>query len=75
MSCKNYIKKDPNNNKRIPLAHCKDDKEIEFFNILKIKEHMDLNDENVIIYESGGHSFKGHREELASRVLKFLKKI
>ncbi len=75
MSCKNYIKKDLKNNNRILLAHCKDDKEIDFFNILRIKEQMDLNDENVIIYESGGHHFKGHREELASRILEFLKKL
>ncbi|MHA1149607.1 MAG: serine aminopeptidase domain-containing protein [Promethearchaeota archaeon] len=76
MSCKNYLKYDPEeNNKRIFLAHCKDDKEIEFFNILKIKEHLGLDDENILIFETGGHSFRDHRDQVAEKAIEFLQRI
>ncbi len=75
MSCKNYIKNDPFNNERIFLAHCRDDREIEFFNLLLIKEHLGLSDENVVVFETGGHSFKGHRNDLFNNIKRFLKKL
>lgn len=76
MSCKNYLKYDPeSNNKRIFLAHCKNDKEIEFFNVYKIKEHLGLSDDNILIFETGGHSFRDHRDEVAEKAIEFLKRL
>ena len=75
ISPKNYLKKDPSNNKRVLIAHCKDDIRIPFENVLQIKEHLDLNDENVLRYENGGHSFEGHKDHLFYRALEFLNKI
>ncbi len=75
VSPKYFLKNDPLNNKRIFLAHCKDDSRMPFHNVIQIKEHLGLNDENVIIYDTGGHSFKGHRDHLFEQVVKFLKKI
>jgi len=75
ISPKFFLKKDPSNNQRILIAHCKDDDRISFENVKLIKEHLGLNDENVLIYEKGGHSFKGHRDEIFDICLKFLKKI
>jgi predicted alpha/beta-fold hydrolase len=75
VSPKYFLKKDPSNNKRILIAHCKDDQRIPFENILQIKEHLGLNDENTVIFETGGHSFKEHREELFEYCLNFLKKL
>lgn len=69
-----FLKNDPQNNFRILIAHCKDDLRIPFENVLKFKEHLGLRDENVLIYNSGGHSFKDHRDELFSQIIKFLKK-
>ncbi len=72
----NYnIGKDPSNNKRIFLAHCKDDPRIPIRDVFQIKEHLGLNDENVLIFENGGHSFKGHREKVFEWVIQILKKI
>lgn len=70
-----FINKSYLNNERILLAHCKDDNRIPFENILKIKQHLGLQDENVLIYDKGGHSFEGHREELFQSILQFLKKL
>lgn len=75
MSCKNYLRDSPNNNNRIMIAHCKDDERILFFNLEKIQQQLKLRDENVVIFEDGGHSFKGHREELSQQALQFLKKL
>jgi len=75
VSPKYFLKRNPLNNKRIFLAHCKDDSRIPFNNVLQIKEHLGLRDENVIIYDTGGHSFEGYRDHLFDQVLKFLKKI
>lgn len=74
ISPKFFLKKDPSNNKRILLAHCKDDDRIPFENVLQIKQHLGLKDENVLIYDKGGHSFEGHRDELFKSVIEFLKK-
>jgi esterase/lipase len=74
MSPKYFLKKDQLNNKRILLGHCKDDERIPFDNVLQIKEHLGLNDENVMIFDTGGHSFAGYREEVFERALEFLKK-
>jgi esterase/lipase len=75
VSPKYFLKKDPSNNKRIMIAHCKDDQRIPFENLLEIKEHLGLSDKNTVVFESGGHSFKGHRDELFEYSLNFLKKL
>jgi len=75
ISPKYYLNKDPKNNERILIAHCKDDNRIPFENLDQIKNHLELSEENVIIYNTGGHSFKGHREEIFNISLEFLKKI
>ncbi|MBA7674984.1 hypothetical protein ES703_83212 [subsurface metagenome] len=75
VSPKFYLNKDPSNNNRILIAHCKDDETIPFENLSQIKEQLGLNDENVLIYDTGGHSFKGNRENLFQEILKFLKKL
>ena len=75
ISPKYFLKKEPLNNKRILIAHCKDDNRIPFSNLSQIKKHLGLNTENVIQFDEGGHSFKGHREEIFNISLKFLKKI
>ena len=75
MSCKNYLKKDlPSNKERILVAHCRDDPQIPFFNVEKIRDHLELPEENVITFSTGGHSFKGHRRELAQKIIEFLTK-
>jgi esterase/lipase len=75
VSPKYFLKKDALNNKRIMIAHCKDDQRIPFENLLKIKEHLGLSDKNTVVFESGGHSFKGHRDEIFEYSLNFLKKL
>ncbi|TXT67150.1 MAG: Alpha/beta hydrolase family protein [Promethearchaeota archaeon] len=68
-----YLKEIPKNKERILLAHCKDDSQIPFENLLLIKNHLNLPEENVLIFKKGGHSFKGHREEIFKKTLEFLK--
>jgi len=68
-----YLDQRPSNNKRILIAHCKDDPLIPFENLKLIQNHLDLPDSNVIIYEKGGHSFKNHRDEIFQKTLEFLK--
>lgn len=75
ISPKYFLKKDPLNNERILIAHCQDDDTVPFENLFHIKEHLGLNDENAIVYENGGHSFRGHRDEIFEHSLKFLKKL
>jgi len=70
-----FLKNEPSNNKRILIAHCKDDNRIPFSNLSLIKEQLSLNAENVFQFESGGHSFKGHRDDIFNASLKFIKKI
>ena len=72
ISPKWFLKKDLSNNKRILIAHCKDDNRIPFENVLQIKDHLGLNDENVLIYEKGGHSFEGNKDDLFNRIIEFL---
>jgi alpha-beta hydrolase superfamily lysophospholipase len=67
-----YLKKDPSNYDRIMIAHCEDDPRIPFEHFLKIKEHLGFENENAIKYETGGHSFRGHRDELFEKVIEFL---
>jgi hypothetical protein len=68
-----FLKEGPQNGERILLAHCKDDNQIPFENILLIKNHLDLPEENTLIFQEGGHSFKGHRDFIAEKTLEFLK--
>ncbi|MFX0038711.1 MAG: alpha/beta hydrolase family protein [Promethearchaeota archaeon] len=75
ISPKYFLAKTPLNNKRILIAHCRDDRRIPFENVLEIKEKLGLRDENVIIYENGGHSFEGHKDHLFNQIKEFLKKI
>jgi dipeptidyl aminopeptidase/acylaminoacyl peptidase len=72
MSPKYFLKNSPTNNNKILLAHCKDDPQIPYENVNQIKASLSLKEENVIRYEKGGHSFKGHREELFKKCLDFL---
>ncbi|MHA1461127.1 MAG: alpha/beta hydrolase family protein [Promethearchaeota archaeon] len=75
ISPKYFLKDEQSNNKRILIAHCKDDNRIPFSNLSQIKNHLNLDAENVIQFEVGGHSFKEHREEIFNASLKFIKKI
>ena len=75
ISPKYFLKNDPSNNNRILIAHCKDDNRIPFSNLSQIKKRLGLNAENVIEFETGGHSFKGHREDIFDASLNFIKKI
>jgi len=75
ISPKYFLKNKPSNNKRILIAHCKDDNRIPFSNLSQIKNQLGLNKENVIQFEAGGHSFKGHREDIFNASLKFIQKI
>ncbi len=70
-----FLKNDPSNNERILIAHCRDDETVPFENLYQIKERLELNDENVIEFDSGGHTFSGHREEIFNYSLEFLKKL
>jgi len=73
VSAKYFLTDDPSNNERILLAHCKDDEVIPFENLLAIKEHLRLRDENIIVFDTGGHSFKGHQEDIFEKAFKFIK--
>ena len=75
ISPKYFLKKDPINNERILIAHCKDDDRVTFENLTKIKESLGLGNENVVEFDTGGHTFSGHREEIFKYSLKFLEKI
>ncbi len=75
ISPKYYLVNAPSNNERVLIAHCKDDKRIPFNNVLHIKEHLGLREENVLIYENGGHSFEGHKDHLFKRIIEFLKEL
>lgn len=75
ISPKYFLKKNPLNSNRILIAHCKDDNRIPFKNLNQIKDHLGLPQENVIAYDTGGHSFKGHRDEIFEKSIKFLKKL
>ena len=75
ISPKYFLKKDPLNNKRILIAHCRDDDVVPFENFVHIKEHLGLNEKNAIAFETGTHSFRGHRDEIFKYSLEFLKKL
>ncbi|MFX0056960.1 MAG: alpha/beta hydrolase family protein [Candidatus Hodarchaeota archaeon] len=75
ISPKYFLRNDPLNNDRILIAHCKDDDRIPFENLNHIKEALNLKEENAIIFQSGGHSFKGHRDDIFLHALEFLKKL
>jgi len=74
MSPKYFLEKDPSNNERILIAHCKDDERIPFHNLQLIKDQLDLSEKNVIVYETGGHSFRGNRENLFNEAIRFLER-
>ncbi len=69
-----YLKVDPSNQKRVLIAHCRDDKRIPFKNLIQIEDALGLPAENVLEYESGGHSFKGHRDDIFLESIKFIEK-
>ncbi|MFX0003857.1 MAG: alpha/beta hydrolase family protein [Candidatus Hermodarchaeota archaeon] len=75
ISPKYFLTKTPLNNERILIAHCKDDNRIPYENVLEIKKKLGLKDENVIIYENGGHLFEDHKDDLFNHIKEFLKKI
>ena len=75
ISPKYFLEKKPENSKRVLIAHCKDDPRIPFKNLVQIRDALDLDDENVLEYDDGGHSFKGHREDVLKHVIRFLKEI
>jgi predicted alpha/beta-fold hydrolase len=68
-----FLEKQSSNKDRILLAHCRDDPQIPFENLKSIQEHLHLPDSNVVIYNTGGHSFRNHREDLFQKSLEFLK--
>lgn len=74
ISPKYFLTRDPSN-KRILISHCRDDERMPIVNFYQIKEKLGLNDENAIEFDTGGHSFKGHREEIFKYSLNFLKKL
>jgi predicted alpha/beta-fold hydrolase len=69
----NVLEIDIENDSRIIIAHCKDDEFIPFENLKLIKDHFGLSDGNAIKYDTGGHTFKGHREEIIHHTIEFLK--
>ncbi len=75
ISPKYFLKNDPINNERILIAHCKDDDRVPFENLTHIQKNLGLNDENTIEFDTGGHTFSGHREEIFKSSLKFLEKL
>ncbi|MFW9818335.1 MAG: alpha/beta hydrolase family protein [Candidatus Thorarchaeota archaeon] len=75
LSPKYFLTNNPRNNERILLAHCKDDKRIPFSNVVEIKEHLGLSEDNVLVYENGGHSFEGHKDHLFKHIIDFLKEL
>ncbi|MFW9864530.1 MAG: alpha/beta hydrolase family protein [Candidatus Thorarchaeota archaeon] len=75
ISPKHFLKKESRNNERIMIAHCKDDDTVPFENFIQIKEHLGLNSENAIEFDTGGHTFSGHREEIFNYSLKFLRRL
>lgn len=74
-SPKFFLRKDQMNNERILLVHCKDDEIVPFNNLYQIRDRLGLSSENVIEFATGGHTFKGHREEIFKYSLEFLKKL
>ena len=75
ISPKYFLKNVPSNNERILIAHCKDDDRVPFENLIRIKDHLGLKDENIIEFDNGGHTFSSHREEIFNYSLKFLEKL
>ncbi len=75
MSPKYFLKNLEHNNDRILIAHCKDDDQIPFNNVVQIQDHLELNDENVLVFEEGGHSFESHRDEIFEKSLQFIQKL
>ena len=69
----NVLEKETDNDSRILIAHCRDDEFIPFENLKQIKDHFGLSDNNVIKYDTGGHTFNGHREEIIHHAIEFLK--
>jgi len=74
VSPKYFLNKDPKSDERILIAHCRDDPRIPFHNLESIKEQLDLSEENVIVFDKGGHSFKEHRDDIFEQSLEFIKK-
>jgi dipeptidyl aminopeptidase/acylaminoacyl peptidase len=74
VSPKYFLKKEPLNDKRILISHCRDDPRIPFENLIQIKDQLELSEENVIVYDTGGHSFKDHRDDLFKKVIEFIMK-
>jgi len=75
ISPKYFLKTNPINSSRILTAHCIDDDVIPYENVILLKKHLGIGDENVITFNTGRHSFKNHKEELFKRCIKFIKKI
>lgn len=69
----NIIEVGLDNDSRILISHCRDDEFIPFENLKHIKDHFGLSDNNAIIYDTGGHTFSGHREEFIKLAINFLK--
>ena len=74
MSPKYFLEQDPTNNDRVLIAHCEDDERIPFKQVSQIQEQLGLSNHNVITYKTGGHSFKGHREDVFEHSIQFLNK-
>ena len=69
------IREDFNYSNRVFLAHCQDDEVIPFGkHFIKNVEKLRLPSENTLIFERGGHEFKGNTAPLVARMLYWLKK-
>jgi hypothetical protein len=75
ISPKFFLREDKYNNERILIAHCRDDEIVPFINLHQIRDQLGLRSENVLEFSTGGHTFKGHREEIFKYSLEFLKKL
>lgn len=57
----------PSNNGRVFLAHCKDDEVVNYeMNFVKNKAMLELDDENCLVFETGGHEFLNNGNALGA---------
>ena len=69
-----HIRPDFDYSKRVFLGHCEDDEIISFtHNFLPNQDQMKIPVENVIVFDRGGHEFKGMDSALFCRVISWLR--
>jgi len=57
--------------KKVMLVHAKNDKIVSFKNFIQIKEILELPDNNLLVFEKGGHVLKKNELSLVSTALNF----